>query len=555
MAQTDMFEMLGLLPEKKKEEKKSSSTNKANGNKIKSSGGSMTKDNFTLSEEGLTVVTGYYPETTIELSAFEDKEAGDTVSASEVFKVAIANGLESFVEGKTKFAELKNGKVLMVSDGIAMTEPKKKFQGEYRILLGGYETTYDAEEFGMDEVKKTWFTAYPEHEGLVDFQYDTERKIIVPVYKQKVPKESKEGVLAIWGQEPKQFKDKKVTDAVKELYGDLEGNYHLVITEDTYYVVPYIKSGVATAKEVMYPTSGVTLSLVFSRIPLNPEMFGGKEKVTEKELLKVITDDYPEYGDGRATVNYLKKEKLIVVSIKSAKKGAGLCHARFNADKDNFCEVKKKAINFVAENTDEHVLCYIDLEQDKFLRVEKNAIGIFSGGVKDHSEFIRHIPKIPRAIMEEIYVFFLAVKNFMPRSNEAAAQIFWNKKSKKFFVYYPYQVVSTVSVAFDRNTKLEISNVLVMDVHSHGSIRPIFSSIDDRDEKGTRLFCVMGEMEDTTRYHFSLRAGTAGNFIPVKDEDIFEDFFDGMFTNEAVLNLSEDIDTRRLVFNKVTFDI
>ena len=406
----------------------------------------------------------------------------------------------------------------------------------------------------MDEVKKAWFNSYPEQEGLVDFQYDTERKIIVPVFKQKAAKESKEGVLAIWGQEPKQFKDKKVSDAAKELYGDLEGNYHLVSTEETYYVVPYIKSGVATAKEVMYPTSDVTLSLVFTRISLTPEMFGGKEKVTEKELLKVITDDYPEYGDGRATVNYLKKEKLIVVSIKSAKKGAGLCHARFNADKDNFVEVKKKAISFVAENEDEHVLCYIDLEQDdKPHRIEKNAIGIFSGGVKGHSEFIRHIPKIPRAIMEEIYTFFLAVKNFMPRSNEAAAQIFWNKKQKEFFVYYPYQVVSTISVDFDRNTELEISkdNVLVMDVHSHGSIRPVFSSVDNRDEKGTRLFCVMGSMEDTTSYHFSLRAGIAGNFIPVKDEDIFEDFFDGMFTNESVLNISED--TMRLVFNKVTF--
>ena len=47
-------------------------------------------------------------------------------------------------------------------------------------------------------------------------------------------------------------------------------SYHIVASpeEGQYFVVPYIKTGAATPKTQMYPTEGVTLSLVFKRIEL-----------------------------------------------------------------------------------------------------------------------------------------------------------------------------------------------------------------------------------------------------------------------------------------------
>ena len=224
-----------------------------------------------------------------------------------------------------------------------------------------------------------------------------------------------------------------------------------------------------------------------------------------------------------------------MVSIKSAKKGA----LAVSFDAKNESEVPEKiseALNYSASRN--YSLCYVTVPSTKKYRVEKTELGMFVGGDEAYNAFSMNLPKIPKEIMEEIYSFFLAVKNYMPRSNEAAAQIFWDKRKKEYLVYYPKQYVSTVEVDFHRDMFLENDEnfVLVMDVHSHGIIRPMFSGTDDMDEKGTRLFCVFGNMEDTTMYHFSLRAGTGGHFIKVNEEEIFDNFFDGMFTNGNVVN-------------------
>ena len=152
--------------------------------------------------------------------------------------------------------------------------------------------------------------------------------------------------------------------------------------------------------------------------------------------------------------------------------------------------------------------------------------------------------------MEEIYTFFYNVKTYKLFSNEAAAQIFWNKKLKKYFVYYPKQAVSAAAVRFERDFVLEQNNVLVMDVHSHGDMSPFFSSIDDADEKGTRLFCVFGNLNDTCLCHYQLRAGTAGRFIKVNSQDIFE--------NDSFINMRVSESRKKEILNiiseKVNFE-
>lgn len=568
--------------EKKKEEekkaaeeekkKKTASKKKSSGKTAKTSG--SVAEEIEIGAEGITIITGYYPEKTLLPADFEKElEEGKTekVSASEVIRIAIKAGLESFIEGNTKIAKLKSGKYLMAMSGGGILTDKSKMSGEYRILLGGYETTVsendgeDEKTFGLKEVQKVWYNSYPDFEDISDFVADDDRKVIVPVFKQKSVKDVKEGLVYIFGNKPCTFSDESLEAVAKKEFAEYEGNYHIVqYGEGEYFLVPYIKAGIAAKKETMYPTRDVSLSFVFSRIPLSPEMFDGKEEVTEKELLAYITEDFPEYGNGRSSIEYLKKEKLILVSIKSSSKGSGLGLATtFEADLGNVEEKLLEAKRFLQNDMREHALCFLKLNNplaNKRIRLEKNSIGTFIGCGKrygDSSEFHMTLPKIPRYIMEEIYCFFLAVKNTMPRNNEAAAQIFWDKSKKKYFVYYPQQVVDTVSVNFERSMELEhdSNNVLVMDVHSHGVIRPNFSVVDDNDEKGTRLFCVLGDMNDTTAYHFSLRAGTGGNFIRVADEDVFEDFYDGMYTSPKVLAPSrkDEIRLRELIADKVVF--
>ena len=314
MAQMDLFGMLGLAPAEEKKETKKETTKKGSGKKSTSkSGGTTTSDTFKVGTEGITLISGYYPEKTLSLSDL-DKELEDgqeevEITASELVKAAIKNGLESFIEGHTKTAKLKSGKILLASDGIKMNESKDGFSGEWRILLGGYETTVSGEKFTCKEVQETWYASYPEHTDLTDFQFDEARKVFVPFFKQQKMKETKNGTVTIWGQTPYPFENKKASEAAKETYTEqLEENYHIVpYEEDKFFVVPYLKTGTAAVKETTYPTKDVVLSLVFTKIPLSPDMFGGKEEVNEKELLKFICADYPEYGSGRASVQYLKK--------------------------------------------------------------------------------------------------------------------------------------------------------------------------------------------------------------------------------------------------------
>lgn len=61
----------------------------------------------------------------------------------------------------------------------------------------------------------------------------------------------------------------------------------------------------------------------------------------------------------------------------------------------------------------------------------------------------------------------------------------------------------------------------VLEIHSHGSLPAIFSSTDDRDELGLRLYGVVGGV-GTDRPEVALRAGAYGHFLPVPWETVFD---------------------------------
>ncbi len=75
------------------------------------------------------------------------------------------------------------------------------------------------------------------------------------------------------------------------------------------------------------------------------------------------------------------------------------------------------------------------------------------------------------------------------------------------------------SVSFKRDYALECTKTLVMDMHSHGRIQAFFSGQDDRDEKGTRLFLVAGNLYDEPQV--LVRAGITGRFVDLDIRDIF----------------------------------
>jgi len=61
----------------------------------------------------------------------------------------------------------------------------------------------------------------------------------------------------------------------------------------------------------------------------------------------------------------------------------------------------------------------------------------------------------------------------------------------------------------------------VMDIHSHGRMDAFFSCTDDSDEKGLRLYMVVGRL-DTLLPEVELRLGAYGYFAPLSVEEVFD---------------------------------
>jgi len=60
----------------------------------------------------------------------------------------------------------------------------------------------------------------------------------------------------------------------------------------------------------------------------------------------------------------------------------------------------------------------------------------------------------------------------------------------------------------------------VMDIHSHGHMKAFFSSTDDNDEQGLRLYMVVGRL-DTLLPEVEIRLGVYGYFAPIEIDEVF----------------------------------
>ena len=170
---------------------------------------------------------------------------------------------------------------------------------------------------------------------------------------------------------------------------------------------------------------------------------------------------------------------------------------------------------------------------DGIMEVRSNEIGVFivkaskiAGAEKIKEAFTLNLPKkIPYEIFLQTISFFRGVADRFSNS-EAALQIFWDRSKEEYFVYCPKQEVAGSTVDFTRDPVMEQEHLLVMDIHSHNTMGAFFSATDNKDEKETRLFGVIGKIKDEVP-EFKFRAVCAGNHIDnIKLFDIFENPFD-----------------------------
>jgi hypothetical protein len=138
-------------------------------------------------------------------------------------------------------------------------------------------------------------------------------------------------------------------------------------------------------------------------------------------------------------------------------------------------------------------------------------------------------------MLSEIIDFF---RYFADRKNicEALVNVYWDAENKRYIVKVPEQKVGAAAV----DTVLpdvEDDLIHVMDIHSHNYMKAYFSETDDRDEKATRIYTVIGRL-DKMLPDIKMRISVGGKFEEINPMDMFEYPFDD-FPSEWLDNVTE----------------
>lgn len=271
---------------------------------------------------------------------------------------------------------------------------------------------------------------------------------------------------------------------------------------------------------------------------------GAKESIedtsmTFEELRIAKSDDFPELAEGKKvswSVEYGKTTKYIsdpkettIASVKEEIEKSkafldGLKKAK-EKDRNPDCLVKPKVTaqskgttsykgvfpSVEAAKASDKVICLIPGQDGRMYELRKTEMGDFVAPKNKVVEFsaVRAgftpaLPRIPRELMAQIISFFRCFMN-EEEEFEALVHIYWDKEREEFSAFVPKQKVSKASIDADlRGDALpEERYIHYADVHSHNSMAAKFSAIDDRDEKATRLYVVLGHLE---RYYPSITA-------------------------------------------------
>ena len=135
--------------------------------------------------------------------------------------------------------------------------------------------------------------------------------------------------------------------------------------------------------------------------------------------------------------------------------------------------------------------------------------------------FISGLPLIPSKLVMKIFAFF---RHFVTEDseNEALLNIYWDKENKEFVADAPQQVATKASVDTQLNEKFADERYIhYMDIHSHNTMNAFFSPVDDRDEKATRLYTVIGKLNEHAP-EIKTRISNGGKFLNIDPAQVFE---------------------------------
>ena len=277
------------------------------------------------------------------------------------------------------------------------------------------------------------------------------------------------------------------------------------------------------------------------------------------ELRIEKSSDFPELEDGKRvswTVEYGKVTKTVAdpkgtsigkmkSDIETSKEFADALKKR-GADKNPVCKIKPRvtaqskgivsAYKGVFPNMDEaensgKVISLFPAKDGKVYEMRKTEMGKFITPISGsdilsdvRAGFIPALPLIPVELMFKIISFFRYFMNLGAEGaeKEALVNVYWDKVNHGFFVDVPKQVVTKASVNSEISDDYADDRYIhYMDIHSHNSMRAFFSHIDDRDERATRLYSVIGNL-DKYLPDIKTRFSNGGTFHEIDPAIVFE---------------------------------
>lgn len=176
------------------------------------------------------------------------------------------------------------------------------------------------------------------------------------------------------------------------------------------------------------------------------------------------------------------------------------------------------------------VICVIPSSDGRFYELRKTDAGEFiapASKVVDFQQvragFTPALPLIPLDLIGSITSFFCS---FMEKGAEyeALVLIYWSVEAKCFFAYVPKQTVRKEHLEADlRDCPYDDDPryIRYADIHSHNSMEAFFSAEDDRDERGTGLYLVMGEL-DRFFPDIKARISCGGSFVEIDPGEVIE---------------------------------
>lgn len=278
--------------------------------------------------------------------------------------------------------------------------------------------------------------------------------------------------------------------------------------------------------------------------------------MTFEELRIAKSDDFPELAEGKRvswsveygkvtkqiadpkgkTIQSVKEEiersKEFLDGLKKAKNKNPDClvKPRVTAQSKGIAAYKGVFSSVEDARASNKTICLIPSADGKVYEMRKTDMGDFIAP-KDNiidfqavrAGFTPALPLVPHSLLRQIISFF---RCFMEEKQEfeALAHILWDKELEEFTVYIPPQQVSKarVEASLPQGSFPEDRFIHYADIHSHNSMEAKFSPVDNRDEQATRIYAVVGRL-DQYFPDLTVRMSCGGNFLELDPSLIFED--------------------------------